>query len=47
LPKRLGNFPFWRGNSMLIDTLEPVYAAASIAGLDAFLQANAKVENDR
>jgi len=42
LPKRLGNFPFWRGNSMLIDTLERVYAAASAVGLEAFLQADAR-----
>ena len=42
LPKRLGNFPFWRGNSMLIDTLERVYAAASTTCLEAFLQADAR-----
>jgi uncharacterized Zn finger protein len=38
LPKRLGNFPFWRGNATLMDSLERIYAAASAAGLDAFLQ---------
>ncbi len=42
MPKRLGNFPFWRGKSMLIDTLERVYAAASTTGIEAFLQADAK-----
>lgn len=35
LPKRLGNFPFWRGNARLIDSLEVIYAAASAAGLEA------------
>jgi uncharacterized Zn finger protein len=42
LPKRLGNFPFWRGESSLMNTLERVYAAASTKGMDAFLQARAR-----
>jgi uncharacterized Zn finger protein len=42
LPKRLGNFPFWRGDTMLIDTLERVYATASPTGIEVFLQADAK-----
>jgi uncharacterized Zn finger protein len=37
LPKRLGNFPFWRGSNHFLDTLEKIYAAAAPAGLDAFL----------
>ena len=37
LLKRLGNFPFWRGNTPLIETLEPVYSQASRLGMEAFL----------
>lgn len=37
LPKRLGNFPFWRGTEHFLEALEPVYIAASPRGLDAFL----------
>ena len=37
LLKRLGNFPFWRGNRLIQDTLDPVYASASIHGLHIFL----------
>ena len=37
LPKRLGNFPFWRGTERFLEALEPVYIAASPRGLDAFL----------
>jgi uncharacterized Zn finger protein len=37
LPRRLGNFPFWRGTERFLDALEPVYAQASQRGLEAFL----------
>jgi uncharacterized Zn finger protein len=37
LPKRLGNFPFWRGEERLLDALEPIYRQAGQAGLDAYL----------
>jgi len=37
LPKRLGNFPFWRGTERFLEALEPVYAQASARGLDVFL----------
>jgi len=37
LPARLGPFPFWRGDRPLLRTLEPLYRAASIEGLDVFL----------
>ncbi|MBI4471330.1 MAG: hypothetical protein HY646_01600 [Acidobacteria bacterium] len=47
LPKWRGNFPFRRGNSSPADTPERVHAAASSAGLDAFLQANAQAEHER
>ena len=29
LPKRLGNFPFWRANERLLDALTPIYTSAS------------------
>ncbi len=37
LPKRLGNFPFWRGTERFLEALEPIYAQASQRGLDVFL----------
>jgi uncharacterized Zn finger protein len=37
LPRRLGNFPFWRGTERLLDTLEPVYRQAGTHGLNVFL----------
>lgn len=37
LPKRLGNFPFWRGAGPFLKTLEPIYAEAAPRGLDTFL----------
>jgi uncharacterized Zn finger protein len=37
LPKRLGNFPFWRGTEHFLEALEPVYTQASARGLDLFL----------
>jgi len=37
LPKRLGNFPFWRGTERFLEALEPVYTEASGRGLDVFL----------
>ena len=37
LPKRLGSFPFWRGEESLARALEEIYRRASPAGLDAFL----------
>ena len=37
LPKRLGYFPFWRGEERFLDAMEPIYAAASPLGLDVVL----------
>jgi uncharacterized Zn finger protein len=37
LLKRLGNFPFWRGQERFYDALEPTYARASTRGLAVFL----------
>jgi uncharacterized Zn finger protein len=36
-PRRLGNFPFWRGQEHFLDALVPVYRAASERGLKTFL----------
>lgn len=35
-PKRLGNFPFWRGHELFLDALEEVYADAAQRGLEVF-----------
>jgi uncharacterized Zn finger protein len=37
LPRRLGGFPFWQGDSPFLDTLTAIYAAASAKGLDVFM----------
>jgi uncharacterized Zn finger protein len=37
LPKRLGSFPFWRGNERFLDVMESIYAKASPVGLKVFL----------
>lgn len=37
LPKRLGNFPFWRGEERFLDAIEPIYAAASPVGMNVFM----------
>ena len=37
LARRLGGFPFWRGESPFLDTLRTIYAAASPRGLDVFI----------
>jgi uncharacterized Zn finger protein len=37
LPKRLGSFPFWRGEERFLDAMEKIYFHASFAGLNLFL----------
>jgi uncharacterized Zn finger protein len=37
LPRRLGGFPFWRGELPFLDTLSAIYTVASPRGLDVFL----------
>ena len=37
LPKRLGSFPFWRGEEKFLDVMESVYTKASTIGLQIFL----------
>ncbi len=39
LVKRLGSFPFWRGEERFLEAIEPVYVQASPRGLDIFLGA--------
>jgi len=36
-PKRLGNFPFWRGSELLLEAIEPIYKQVSQYGLNLFL----------
>jgi uncharacterized Zn finger protein len=40
LLRRLGGFPFWRGEEPFFESLAPVYSAATPRGLDAFLGKN-------
>jgi uncharacterized Zn finger protein len=37
LPKRLGNFPFWRGTERFLDAIEPAYREGAKRGLGVFL----------
>ena len=37
LPKRLGSFPFWRGEERFLDAMESIYSKASVVGLKVFL----------
>jgi uncharacterized Zn finger protein len=37
LPKRLGSFPFWRGEERFLDAMEKIYFQASFAGLNLFV----------
>ena len=46
LPRRLGNFPFWRGDRPLTEAVEPSYAAASPRGLETVLGRQADGEPD-
>ena len=37
LPKRLGNFPFWRTDENFLSAMEEIYRKASPVGMDIFL----------
>ena len=37
LVRRLGKFPFWRGERPLAEGVEPAYVQASALGLEVFL----------
>jgi len=46
IPKRLGSFPFWRGEENFLDVMEKIYAYYSPIGLNLFLgEINWKVSN--
>ncbi|MBO0722415.1 MAG: SWIM zinc finger family protein, partial [Blastocatellia bacterium] len=47
LPRRLGNFPFWRGGERFLEALSPLYAEAARRGLNIFLGINQGDEKDR
>ena len=40
LPRQLGRFPFWQGSEEFLTALEAVYARASQAGLELYLDAD-------
>jgi uncharacterized Zn finger protein len=44
LPKRLGSFPFWRGQERFLEALEPIYRQASRRGLHVFEEGGAEHE---
>jgi uncharacterized Zn finger protein len=37
LPKKLGSFPFWRGEERFLDVMESIYSQASLIGLNVFI----------
>lgn len=37
LPKRLGHFPFWRGEERFLNAIQPIYASASLVGMGCVL----------
>ncbi len=47
LPKRLGNFPFWRAQEGFLSAMENIYHQASSAGLDVFLGEYKTAKKDR
>ena len=44
LPKRLGGFPFWRGEQRFLEAIEPIYRQASSHGLERFLGQRAETD---
>jgi uncharacterized Zn finger protein len=46
LARRLGKFPFWRGEQPLADALEATYLSASSHGIRVFLGEEADAENE-
>ena len=47
LPKRLGNFPFWRAQEGFLTVMENIYRQASSAGLNVFLGEYKTAKKDR
>jgi uncharacterized Zn finger protein len=37
IPRRLGNFPFWRGEERFLEAIDPIYREAAQRGLHIFL----------
>ncbi|MBM4331034.1 MAG: hypothetical protein FJ117_07365 [Deltaproteobacteria bacterium] len=37
LVRRLGKFPFWRGEEFLLEAIEPIYSSAATQGMGVFL----------
>lgn len=46
LPKRLGKFPFWRGDTDLTEALEKIYRAASPTGMEIVLGEHSHEQDD-
>jgi len=47
LPKRLGSFPFWRGEENFLDVMKEIYSDSSPIGLNLFLgEVNWKMSNE-
>jgi uncharacterized Zn finger protein len=44
LPKRLGNFPFWRGDERFLDAMETIYATTAPRALDVFVGGGEEAE---
>ena len=44
LPRQLGRFPFWRGSEEFLTALDAVYARASQAGLELYLDEDRSAE---
>ena len=45
LPRQLGRFPFWQGGEEFLPALESVYARASQAGLELYLDADRSAQS--
>lgn len=46
LPRQLGNFPFWRGNTPLLSSLAPIYDRAGQAGIQLYLASREEAGED-
>jgi uncharacterized Zn finger protein len=46
IPRRLGNFPFWRGEERFLEAIDPVYSQAAQRGLHLFLGERSANDDD-
>jgi uncharacterized Zn finger protein len=46
IPRRLGNFPFWRGEERFLEAIAPVYTQAAQYGLNLFLGERSATNDD-